>query len=689
MKHVVPRSLGCLAVAGLLIQLPLQGEVVINEIMYHPPGDSDALQYIELHNSGTARVQLDGWAFTKGVAFDFPAGSAIESNSFVVICRNRAAFKGHFGPEIMTIGDFSGRLSHRGESVQLVSEKGEVVDEVVYSDRDGWPKSPDGYGASLERISPLMEKSDSIHGWGSSSLPSFKVATGTPGHQNDGFSPRPLPAVTRVEFEPQWPNIDEPVRVRVGLAHEKGIESVILSYWVASSRGEGVKSERPLKIVGNVAKGDIPGQSEGSLVRFQIRVQGKDGTVRMMPAESSLRPAYSFFAGNRLETEEIGHGRLINVRRMERGVDKFHNDRGRGTREPARGHAAFIHYPADGGTPSLYDFIRVTQRNGGFKLRFHSDAKHDGVSVLNILYEGKPRYILSEYLSFELFRRVGVPAPKAGHLRFTIDGREVGCFLTVEQPNRSFLKTNDRDADGNLYKLLWFGRGVVEQHEKKTNRHEGHDDVVQAVRGLKSLNGDEQWRYIQQHFNVAECASYYAANMCLSNWDGFFNNHYVYHDAGDTGKWEIYPWDEDKTWGDYDGAPGDYSWYSFPLTSGMDGDRSPSRGFSFFNRGPFGGTAWWRPPGHFSGPLLANSSFRKVFLAHLESICHESFCEPTFLPVIDGLEKRLLPEIEHRARIQGRNPASAKRQFHADIDSFRRQLKHRRTFILKELAGSR
>ena len=141
---------------------------------------------------------------------------------------------------------------------------------------------------------------------------------------------------------------------------------------------------------------------------------------------------------------------------------------------------------------------------------------------------------LSEYLAYELYRRADVPAPQAGHLRFTIDGREAGHFLTVEQPNRSCLKRNDRNANGNLYKILWFGRGVVDQHEKKTNRHEGHEDLLQVLAGLVRLRGAQQWRYIQQHFNVEEFASYFAVNMCLSNWDGFFNNYFTYHDIEDS-----------------------------------------------------------------------------------------------------------------------------------------------------------
>ena len=62
----------------------------------------------------------------------------------------------------------------------------------------------------------------------------------------------------------------------------------------------------------------------------------------------------------------------------------------------------------------------------------------------------------------------------------------MGYHLMVEQPNASFLRRNQRDPDGNLYKLLWYGRDLVGQHEKKNNPETGHTDLVALVRSLQS-----------------------------------------------------------------------------------------------------------------------------------------------------------------------------------------------------------
>jgi spore coat protein CotH len=176
-------------------------------------------------------------------------------------------------------------------------------------------------------------------------------------------------------------------------------------------------------------------------------------------------------------------------------------------------------------------------------------------------------------------------------------------------------------------------------------------------------------------------------NMCIQNWDGFFNNYYAYHDSGSTGKWEIYPWDEDKTWGDYDGASSNYDWYEMPLTYGMAGNQSP-RDFARWGSGIFGGVSWWRPPGPFSGPLLANPEFRKRFLARVQEICATKFTIQTFFPIIDAMEKRLEPEVRLRASVLHQDPRQMLQEFADDMDSFREQVQNRRKFIFKQLARS-
>ncbi|MBI3416164.1 MAG: CotH kinase family protein, partial [Verrucomicrobia bacterium] len=318
------------------------------------------------------------------------------------------------------------------------------------------------------------------------------------------------------------------------------------------------------------------------------------------------------------------------------------------------------------------------------------DQPFKQMTGINIISERPLPWLLSEPLSYELYRMAGVPAEQTDHVRLLKDGKLLGYQLLVEQPNKSFIARHGRNDSGNLYKLLWYGQGVIGQHEKKTHVNTGHDDLVKLVNGLNKKSGDEQWKFIEENFNVDEVVNYFAVNMCIQNWDGFFNNYFAYHDTGKTGKWEMYPWDEDKTWGDYDGVSPKYDWYEMPLTFGMAGDQPPgggvkSRLLGRFFQGPWGGPGWWRPPGYFSGPLLANPEFRKRFLARLDEICANIFTQQKMFPLIDAMEKRLTPEARLSAETRGEDATQAVENFRNDIQSLRNQVLNRRKFIQAEL----
>ena len=210
------------------------------------------------------------------------------------------------------------------------------------------------------------------------------------------------------------------------------------------------------------------------------------------------------------------------------------------------------------GKTSIYDFINIADRfgNRGCRVFFHKEQMLNEMASINLINEGNERFLFAEALSYDVYNRAGVPAPQTKFVRLWVDGNLVGYHLLAERPNRSFLRRNDTDDNGDLFKIRWMGRDIYDKYEKKTNPQTGHDNLLDILDQLQKSQGEEQWKIIQDNFNINETASFFAVNMILSHWDGFFNNHFLYHDIKNTGKWEFYPWDHDKTWGYYDGMPG-------------------------------------------------------------------------------------------------------------------------------------
>lgn len=152
--------------------------LVINEIHYNPcvvQGDDFDWEFMEIYNADASTVNLEGFTFTNGFEFTFPAGATIAAGEYIIIAVNAASYSGN-GYQVFEMA--TGNLSNGGETLTLEDGFGNVIDEVTYSDVSPWPFSPDGSCVSLELIDPALDNTDGNNWQGSF------VFDGTPGAQN-------------------------------------------------------------------------------------------------------------------------------------------------------------------------------------------------------------------------------------------------------------------------------------------------------------------------------------------------------------------------------------------------------------------------------------------------------------------------------------------------------------------------
>lgn len=139
-------------------------QLVITEIMYNPPeSGTDSLEFIELYNNDIVAIDLEGYYFSDGVTFTFPA-MTMNPGEYLVLATNAAAFEGFFGFEPLAC---TGALSNSGELLLLRNNYNMVVDSVLYDDAAPWPTDPDGFGPSLRFCDPGLDNSIPDY-WGSS-----------------------------------------------------------------------------------------------------------------------------------------------------------------------------------------------------------------------------------------------------------------------------------------------------------------------------------------------------------------------------------------------------------------------------------------------------------------------------------------------------------------------------------------
>ncbi|MCU1369947.1 MAG: hypothetical protein JWO77_1141 [Ilumatobacteraceae bacterium] len=291
------RARGCLVVAGLAMASvpsaapgppagaepgPGPGQVVINEIHYHPAsGDQE---FLELHNPGGTAVDLSGACFTAGVGGCFPAATTLSPGGHVVAAQSLATFATAFPAAPAPALQYTGSLSNGGETVTVSSAAATVLDTVTYADAAPWPMTPDGDGPSLELADPSGPNSAADAWRASDPAP-------TPGAVNSQYGAGPGPEIGSVT--PATPVADEPIAFTVVAQHATSVELEVTRDFAApastaladdGAHGDGAAGD-------GTWGGSTPGAPAGTLIRYRVLATSASGTAAL-PAEGSSRQRF-------------------------------------------------------------------------------------------------------------------------------------------------------------------------------------------------------------------------------------------------------------------------------------------------------------------------------------------------------------------------------------------------------------
>lgn len=157
---------------------------------------------------------------------------------------------------------------------------------------------------------------------------------------------------------------------------------------------------------------------------------------------------------------------------------------------------------------------------------------------------------MREHVAYRLYRAMGVPAPRHGYARVTINGEPYGLYGIVETLDERWLRRLFPGAsDGNLYdsRFTWAdltGLGVgnfqLEEGDPATAYAE-LDALVQA------LDRGDVLDVLDTRFDREATLAMWAVDLAIANWDGYSrntNNFLLYH-ATEAGRWHFVPWGQD------------------------------------------------------------------------------------------------------------------------------------------------
>ncbi|MCB1126239.1 MAG: lamin tail domain-containing protein, partial [Verrucomicrobiae bacterium] len=184
---------GCLAavIAGLTGRAD---QVVISEIMYHPP--AGYAEYIELRNLTATVFDIAAWRLRGGADYTFPDFNAADPGRtflrpyerIVIASVDEATMRTAYSipSEVRIYGPWQGNLDNAGERITVEDANRVAMCTVAFGDAGDWPVAADGAGHSLV-LRDADRAVDDWRNWRASTL-----RLGTPGTEPVARADEPI-----------------------------------------------------------------------------------------------------------------------------------------------------------------------------------------------------------------------------------------------------------------------------------------------------------------------------------------------------------------------------------------------------------------------------------------------------------------------------------------------------------------
>jgi spore coat protein CotH len=200
-----------------------------------------------------------------------------------------------------------------------------------------------------------------------------------------------------------------------------------------------------------------------------------------------------------------------------------------------------------------------------YKLKFtqyDKEKRFYGMKKINLHAFVPDATKMHEILSYELFRDMGIHAPRVSYANVYINNNLIGLFLSVEEIDGRFTKARwPENGDGNLYKEVWPNSADTKHYLDglKTNddpiEKANVQKMVSYYNAINSSNEQNFEQNLSPYMDFDYILRYLAVDVAIKNWDGIrawyadktppVNHNYFFYEE-ENGKIWIIPWDMDQ-----------------------------------------------------------------------------------------------------------------------------------------------
>ncbi|MGZ4031290.1 MAG: CotH kinase family protein, partial [Tumebacillaceae bacterium] len=196
-----------------------------------------------------------------------------------------------------------------------------------------------------------------------------------------------------------------------------------------------------------------------------------------------------------------------------------------------------------------------------YHVQFYQPRLYHGAHEIHLNAEYLDPSMMRNKLSLDFFRELGTLSPEARYVQVKLNGVNQGVYLQLESVDEHFLKKRNLplgsihyavDDDANFSLLSPRKDDVKTSLENGYERKLGTDDDDAKLRELvymiNTIPRADFEKEIVKYVNVEKYLLWLTGVVCSQNFDGFIHNYALYRN-GETGLYEMIPWDFDATFG--------------------------------------------------------------------------------------------------------------------------------------------
>jgi hypothetical protein len=201
--------------------------------------------------------------------------------------------------------------------------------------------------------------------------------------------------------------------------------------------------------------------------------------------------------------------------------------------------------------------------------KFTKKQKLAGVKDLNFLNCIADNSYLYDTLAEQLFRDLGIPAPRTTYAYITLDApgsftnQPMGLYSMVENVDADFAQDRFGSKQVPILKPVTYDlfldigddwKTYAPIYDLKTKATPSElIRVIEFARLTSHADDTEFARRLPEFLDIEEFAAFVAGHVLISSYDGFLSNgqnYFVYLDPR-SNKFGFIPWDQDHAWGEF------------------------------------------------------------------------------------------------------------------------------------------